>query len=298
MSDFTKSGQFIAQLRSERGMTQDDLGKLIGSSDKTVSKWERGQNVPDVLTIKKIADAFDVTITEIINGERNAQVSPRFIRMYENKKSRYAFFTVIGIFILFFLALLMYFCNNFDKFKIYQFKGEGKNYKLTGNIYQAGNEYKLVVDDFLVYDTSKYDELKIDSYMLTININGMVVYSFTKGKEIEQGNEKNEYIKYYQIINKINECDFTLQQFNNRESSNGYLELYFVEGGSNYTERFSFENILQKRNNAFYYDKGKDKSERTVKWNIDKNNEINIFIVFYWLDFSPRFTILYLNICV
>ena len=86
MSDFTKSGQFIAQLRSERGMTQDDLGKLIGSSDKTVSKWERGQNVPDVLTIKKIADAFDVTITEIINGERNAQVSPRFIRMYENKK--------------------------------------------------------------------------------------------------------------------------------------------------------------------------------------------------------------------
>lgn len=270
MSDFTKSGQFIAQLRSERGMTQDDLGKLIGSSDKTVSKWERGQNVPDVLTIKKIADAFDVTITEIINGERNAQVSPRFIRMYENKKSRYAFFTVIGIFILFFLALLMYFCNNFDKFKIYRFKGEGKNYKLTGNIYQAGNEYKLVVDDFLVYDTSKYDELKIDSYMLTININGMVVYAFTKGKEIEQGNEKNEYIKYYQIINKINDCDFTLQQFNNRESSNGYLELYFVEGGSNYTERFSFENILQKRNNAFYYDKGKDKSERTVKWNIDK----------------------------
>lgn len=58
MSDFTKSGQFIAQLRSERGMTQDNLGKLIGSSDKTVSKWERGQNVPDVLTIKKIADYY------------------------------------------------------------------------------------------------------------------------------------------------------------------------------------------------------------------------------------------------
>lgn len=265
MSDFTKSGQFIAQLRSERGMTQDNLGKLIGSSDKTVSKWERGQNVPDVLTIKKIADAIDVTITEIINGERNAQVSPRFIRMYENKKSRYAFFTVIGIFILFFLALLMYFCNNFDKFKIYQFKGEGKNYKLTGNIYQASKEYKLVVDDFLVYDTSKYDKLKIDAYKVVININGMVVYSFTKGKEIEQENDKNEYIKYSQIISKINESDFVLQQFSSQEDSTGYLELFFVEGENSYTERFDFKNILQQSNNAFYYEKGKDESERTVK---------------------------------
>lgn len=265
MSDFTKSGQFIAQLRSERGMTQDDLGKLIGSSDKTVSKWERGQNVPDVLTIKKIADAFDVTITEIINGERNAQVSPRFIRMYENKKLRYAFFTAIGIFILFFLALLMYFCNNFDKFKIYRFKGEGKNYELTGNIYQASKEYKLVVDDFLVYDTSKYDKLKIDSYMLTININGMIVYSINEGKQTEQTNDKNEYIKYSQIISKINASDFALQQFINKENSSGYLEIFFIEGENSYTEKYDFKNALQTRNNAFYYEKGKDESERTVK---------------------------------
>lgn len=265
MSDFTKSGQFIAQLRSERGMTQDDLGKLIGSSDKTVSKWERGQNVPDVLTIKKIADAFDVTITEIINGERNAQVSPRFIRMYENKKSRYAFFTAIGIFILFFLALLMYFCNNFDKFKIYRFKGEGKNYALTGNIYQVSKEYKLVIDDFFVYDTSKYDKLKIDTYKVVININGMVVYSFAEGKTIDNDNDKNEYIKYSEIISRINASDFVLQQFKNQEDSIGYLEIFFVEGENSYTERFNFQNTLQERNNAFYYEKGKDESERTVK---------------------------------
>lgn len=265
MNDFTKSGQFIAQLRSERGITQDELATLIGSCGKTVSKWERGQNVPDVLTIKKIADVFDVTITEIINGERNAQVSPKFIRMYENKKSRYAFFTIIGIFLLSFLALLMYFCNNFDKFKIYQFKGEGKNYKLTGNIYQAAKEYKLVIDDFYVYDTSKYDKLKIDSYMLTVNINGMVVYSFVKGKEIEQVNDKNEFIKYSQIINKINESDFALQQFINKESSSGYLEIFFVEGENNYTEKFDFKNTIQTRNNSFYYEKGKDECERIVK---------------------------------
>lgn len=266
MSDFTKSGQFIAQLRSEREMTQDELGSLIGGTlGKTVSKWERGQNVPDILTIKKIADIFDVTITEIINGERNAQVSPKFIRMYENKKTRYAFFIAIGIFLVFFLALLMYFCNNYDKFKMYRFKGTGNNYELTGNIYQASKEYKLVIDDFFVYDTSKYDKLKIDTYKVIININDLVVYSFAEGKTIDKDNDKNEYIKYSDIISKINESDFVLQQFNSQKSSTGYLELFFVEGENSYTERFDFENILQERNNAFYYEKGKDESERTVK---------------------------------
>lgn len=265
MSDFTKSGQFIAQLRSERGMTQDDLGKLIGSSDKTVSKWERGQNVPDVLTIKKIADAFDVTITEIINGERNAQVSPRFIRMYENKKSRYAFFTVIGIFILFFLALLMYFCNNFDKFKIYEFKGEGKNYKLTGNIYRANNNYKLVIDDFFVYDTNKYDKLKIDSYKISIYLGGVVIYDFNQGN-IVADDENSNYIKYSQIVEQINKGEYKLETFGTfNDTSNGYLEICLVDGEKSYLESFSFDNIIQERNNAFYYEKGKDESERTVK---------------------------------
>ena len=91
------------------------------------------------------------------------------------------------------------------------------------------------------------------------------VYSFTKGKEIEQENDKNEYIKYSQIISKINESDFVLQQFSSQEDSTGYLELFFVEGENSYTERFDFKNILQQSNNAFYYEKGKDESERTVK---------------------------------
>lgn len=265
MSDFTKSGQFIAQLRTERGLTQDELGPLIGTGGKTVSKWERGQNVPDIYFIKRMAETFDVTITEILNGERDAHVSPRFIRMYENKKIRYTFFVIVGMFMIFFFALLMYFCNNYDKFKLYKFNGSGENYKLTGNIYQASNEYKLVIDDFFVYDKSKYDKLKIDSYMLKVYINEMVVYSFSQGKAIEHANNKNEYIKYSDIISKINESDFVLQQFNNRENTTGYLELFLIEGENSYTERFNFKNILQKRNNGFYYDKGKNKSVRIVK---------------------------------
>lgn len=116
-----------------------------------------------------------------------------------------------------------------------------------------------------MYDTSKYDKLKIDSYMLTININGMIVYSLNEGKQTEQTNDKNEYIKYSQIISKINAGDFALQQFINKENSSGYLEIFFIEGENSYTEKYDFKNALQTRNNAFYYEKGKDESERTVK---------------------------------
>ena len=50
----------IAQLRKANGMTQAGLAEQLGYSDKSVSKWERAEGVPDVLCLKKIADLFDL----------------------------------------------------------------------------------------------------------------------------------------------------------------------------------------------------------------------------------------------
>ena len=41
-------GQFLAQMRRERGLTQRDLAEMLYISDKAVSKWERGLSLPDV----------------------------------------------------------------------------------------------------------------------------------------------------------------------------------------------------------------------------------------------------------
>lgn len=63
-------GDFLAALRKAKGMTQQEVADALGVSNKTVSKWERGDSYPDILLIPVLADLFDVTSDEILRGGR------------------------------------------------------------------------------------------------------------------------------------------------------------------------------------------------------------------------------------
>ena len=71
--DKEKVGKFIAELRKERGMTQKELAEKLKVSDKTVSKWETANGMPDVSMLMPIADLFGVTVTELLQGQRMLQ---------------------------------------------------------------------------------------------------------------------------------------------------------------------------------------------------------------------------------
>lgn len=68
--DMEKTGQFLAALRKSRGLTQQEVADRLGVSDKTVSKWECGNGLPDITGIPAIAELFEVTADEILRGER------------------------------------------------------------------------------------------------------------------------------------------------------------------------------------------------------------------------------------
>ena len=59
----------IAQLRKSKGLTQLELAERLNYSDKAVSKWERGEGLPDVLVLSKMAEIFDVTLAELVDGK-------------------------------------------------------------------------------------------------------------------------------------------------------------------------------------------------------------------------------------
>ncbi len=65
-------GAFIAALRKARGMTQKDLAERLHVSDKTVSRWERDENDPDLALIPVLAEIFEVTCDELLRGERRS----------------------------------------------------------------------------------------------------------------------------------------------------------------------------------------------------------------------------------
>ena len=68
--DMQKMGAFIRELRKEQNMTQKDLAEQLHITDRAVSKWERGLNGPDLSTLEPLAEVLQVTVTELIAGER------------------------------------------------------------------------------------------------------------------------------------------------------------------------------------------------------------------------------------
>ena len=68
--DQIKIGKFIAVLRKEKGLTQEQLGEKLGVTNKTVSRWENGNYMPDVEMLSLLSKEFDVSINELISGER------------------------------------------------------------------------------------------------------------------------------------------------------------------------------------------------------------------------------------
>lgn len=67
--DNKKIGDYIANLRKSKNLTQKDLADLLGITDKAVSKWERGAGYPDISMLKPLADILDTSVNELLEGE-------------------------------------------------------------------------------------------------------------------------------------------------------------------------------------------------------------------------------------
>lgn len=67
--DQVKIGKFIAFLRKQHGLTQEALGEKLGVTNKTVSRWETGNYMPDIEMLQLLSREFDVSINELLAGE-------------------------------------------------------------------------------------------------------------------------------------------------------------------------------------------------------------------------------------
>ena len=71
--DQIKIGIFLKELRKEKKLTQEQLAEKLNVSGRTVSRWETGSNMPDIGMLVEMADFFDVSIPEIVSGERKSE---------------------------------------------------------------------------------------------------------------------------------------------------------------------------------------------------------------------------------
>lgn len=71
--DQIRIGAFLKALRKEKELTQEQLAEQLRVSGRIVSRWETGSNMPDIAMLVELAEFYDVSIPEIINGERKSE---------------------------------------------------------------------------------------------------------------------------------------------------------------------------------------------------------------------------------
>ena len=129
-----KIGKFIAKLRKERCLTQEELAEQLNVTNKSVSNWENGKNMPDVSLFKELCSILGISVNELINGEK---INIKDINKYNEttlnimsnnelnkKKFNKRIKVLIGIIILMLILviiLLISHNNIYPKFDIYSF---------------------------------------------------------------------------------------------------------------------------------------------------------------------------------
>ena len=69
-------GNYLTDLRTQRGLSQSELGEIVGVSNKAISKWENGEALPRLERLKRLADYFGVPVEELVAGGKGDEDAP------------------------------------------------------------------------------------------------------------------------------------------------------------------------------------------------------------------------------
>ena len=75
-----KIGSFLKELRKEKNLTQEQLAEYLNTSRRTISRWETGNNLPDLDILIELSDYYDVELRELIDGERKSEQMDRELK--------------------------------------------------------------------------------------------------------------------------------------------------------------------------------------------------------------------------
>lgn len=203
--DNNKVGRFIARLRKKKGLTQDELGNMLGISGKSVSKWERGLNMPDISLIYKLSEVFDVDLNQLLNGEdaiksvvdlQNEENEVNTLKIKSDDKSsiktkkkskkRFSFKIIIFliIIVLFVIAFAFGFHNKGDSYAV---ESSTEGFTVDGKLTIKDNGYVLYVSNIsCLFEECLTETINIAQYSVAINNNVLFrsgILDYTSKKE-------------------------------------------------------------------------------------------------------------------
>lgn len=250
----------IYLIRSENNLTQKQFADLINVSDRTVSKWENGQTIPDLVNIQNICEKLDVSPKYLIKRKKSLKDINHQIKMKLGKLLNICFNKIFMIcFIVIFALLLIYFVNNYNSEVLYEIKYTNDNISIKDGHF-VNNKYFaiLVIDNIELKNVDyKFEDIRVELYT---NVNGdkHVIY--------EADNLDDIYIKQRKQL-----ADILTKDVINAMNSALYLKIDVTDKkGNNYTYESDLTLKQVFKNNKLMYRKFmKEKSSAELIGDID-----------------------------
>jgi len=247
-------GNFLAQLRNEKGLTQEQLSEMINVNYKTISKWECGNSSPSLDTLVQLCEVYNVSLYEMSIYKRisNPLISKNNIKKIINKKSIMKYIVAKIIIIIFLILLIIfttyssiYTINNYNQIKIYELQTDNNPIQFNGLFVTAYDKYYLSISNITYSDIEDEfinNSTKLLKYSLIINNetveNGNI--EFEKKTKIRDAiSSINIYISNQKLTNNINSLDLKI----NYATNNGKEEI----------KTFKVNLSHKKQNNKLFY---------------------------------------------
>lgn len=228
--DYDKIGEFIKEKRKEKNLTQNDLARILGVTNKAISKWECGLGCPDISLLESLSKELDVSILELLNGnkidEKNIEIcdTNKYIKEsieYSKNQTKIKYITKINIVIEAFIVAI---CIILVILNI--------NSSITMN-----KKYKYIRSDSEYEDVEKYIS-KLD-YNISIIKNDKGIFTADDYRKMNEYIDKeNAEIKKHPLLKEKKEYEL---------DQNGIYIIGLENGSLNYVNfgMYLF-NILQK----------------------------------------------------
>lgn len=227
-----KNGLFISEQRKLKKLTQEQLAEKMGVSINAVSKWERGLSFPDVSLYKKLCEELDVSIEELINGEKDnsndAKDRAIMSTVKSKEKTKKKLLLIITIFTIVVIGLIIgviliynnsenklsrfyernyqktFAARNVEALMKYRYNGKYPDY--YGGMYISDDAYNLI---FLIVKDKIPEKNTRDFYyyneIITLNKSIKVQYVRNSYNDLEMVyNTINDYITTHEMTNDFN----------------------------------------------------------------------------------------------
>ena len=226
-------GNFLSELRNEKDITQEQLAEHLNVSSKTISKWECGNSMPDLETLVKLAEFYDVSLYELINGKKvkNIFISKKDLRKVINKNSltKIMITKISSLILAMAILILMAVCtvyafNNYDKFRIYEMISADNEFYIDGMLVKNRGNYYLAISK-IDYDYAKTEKEFLD--------------------------DKTKQIKYYIAMDDKFLGDIKFKNFDNFTTIRDALPLvrFYVSNKPIKSDMNKFDLCIQYKNN-------------------------------------------------